>query len=91
MQVKSFGQKVLWRMETIFLVQALDMEDELAFADHLVIEFVPSRKGCEFRSREYGKAVEVKTIACQADKIDEPDQASGDRNGIGRSCQVIHD
>ena len=54
------------------------MKGELAFANHLVVELVPFRECGELGSREFGNGMEVETIDCQADKINESDKADGD-------------
>lgn len=59
-------------IHTIFLVHFLYGESELTFTDYLMIILMPSADGRIFRTREFGKWMEVKTIHDQAEQVCQP-------------------
>ena len=65
---------------TILLVPLLDLVAELATHNHLIICFVPSCHGCEFRTWELTKRVQGDPIE-SPDKLEEEEQDSQTEHG----------
>jgi hypothetical protein len=65
------------------------MERELALANDVVIELVPPRQRCKFRSRKFRDGMHVKAIDCQAEERANPDEGSDQRECHRWSLQIV--
>ena len=66
-------------------MHVLNVEGELALADDLVVDLVPSREGREFWTGEFGEGVKVEAVGVEADEVEEPQGDGKDREGDGWS------
>lgn len=47
---------------TIFLMQALDVPNELTITNHIIVKFIESRRSSQPRTRELSQGAEVEAI-----------------------------
>jgi hypothetical protein len=66
-----------WQIITVFLVQFLNVEAELALQGYLVVELIPKRESSRFGARKCGDWAKIKVVKAESNQIGEPDSGDG--------------
>jgi hypothetical protein len=66
----------------------LDLKGELASQNDIVIELIPLRERCEFRSREFREGTEIQAIKYKTSEIRNPNKNRSCQDCDRRSCEV---
>lgn len=68
-------------LTTVFIMHLLDLPDEQASTNNVMVELVPPGQGRESRPRELGQRVEVETVNGAGQEIQSPGYKSS-QSGI---------
>lgn len=70
---------------TILIMHLLNLPTEAIPFHHIVIKFIPSRRGCELRPWEFGQRGEIKAVDEAVEGVDGREEGGGGEEGCVHS------